>query len=232
MCLIVNMANVAASPPSCPVHITERCSAKTIRRSWSFPSLDLCHIQTNDIIIVGHGACSPSQDTSSGDDSFRSEWLAPVSPGDLWPRLQGYNSPRGLRQVLWESFTRWMFKVADLCFVKCVCATSCCQLPMLQESEDPSLICLWLSFFSTCSQFSDWCPLQEKACGGVMRVWMLSRWTLLLSVCLNQSDQTAASSHAGVFVRRWIQWSNWGGHLLPVMVQMQSSLCVCVCVFP
>ncbi len=34
--------------------------------------------------------------------------------------LQGYNSPSGLSQVLWESFTRWMFKVAELCFVKCV----------------------------------------------------------------------------------------------------------------
>lgn len=33
------MADVAVSLPSCPVHITERCSAKTIRRSWSFPSL-------------------------------------------------------------------------------------------------------------------------------------------------------------------------------------------------
>lgn len=89
--------------------------------------------------------------TSCRDDSFRSEWLAPASPGDLWPRLQGFNSARSLSQVLWESFTRWMFNVAELCFVKCVF------MPMLQESEDPSWIHLWLSLFST-SQFSD----QEK----------------------------------------------------------------------
>lgn len=48
-------------------------------------------------------------------------WLIGSSkPGDLWPCLQGYDSPKGLLQVLWESFTRWMFKVAELCFVKCV----------------------------------------------------------------------------------------------------------------
>lgn len=43
------MAEVAASLPSCPFHITERYSAK---RSGT-PSWDLCHMQTHDIIIEG-----------------------------------------------------------------------------------------------------------------------------------------------------------------------------------
>lgn len=46
--------------------------------------------------------------------------------------------------------------VAVLCQVcSCVDATSCCQLPLPQENEDPSLICLWLSFSTIFSQLID-----------------------------------------------------------------------------
>lgn len=46
--------------------------------------------------------------------------------------------------------------VAVLCQVcSCVDATSRCQLPLPQENEDPSLICLWLSFSTIFSQLID-----------------------------------------------------------------------------
>lgn len=93
-CLIVNMADEAASPPFCPVHITERYSANRSEAPDLFPSLDR--------------VWSPSPSPPSALSR-----LVPVSRGDLWP-LQGYTPVRE------ESFTRWMFKVAELWFVKCV----------------------------------------------------------------------------------------------------------------
>lgn len=75
-----------------------------------------------------------------------SEWLAPVSQADLWPRLRGHNCPNALSRVLGESFTRWMFKVAELCFVK-VCVSVCMCVFALRhvESADPLLLCVTFS---------------------------------------------------------------------------------------
>lgn len=129
--------------------------------------------------------------TSCGDDSFPawSDWLQ-WAQGDLWPRLQGYN---GLSRSSCGSRLQGEFKVAESCASSSVCS---CYDMLLQESEDPSLIRLWLSFFSTFSPFRGRCPLQEKPVEASWEHWMLPRW--IFSVCLNhQSGQTGASSYAG-----------------------------------
>lgn len=89
---------------------TVRC--KTIRNSWSFSFMGfLSHV---DKLHHRSGMC------------FKCRVCCPsparpaVSRGDLWPPPSRLRRSDGLSQILWESFTRWMFKVAELCFVKCV----------------------------------------------------------------------------------------------------------------
>lgn len=58
--------------------------------------------------------------TSCWDDSFRSEWMAPVSWGDLCPLPPRLGQSKGsLAHLVGVILTRWLFKVAELCFVKC-----------------------------------------------------------------------------------------------------------------
>ena len=83
------------SPPSCPVHITQRYSAKPSEKIFSFIG-SFCQMQTSDIIIVGRvlsaegRVCSPSRARHAG--TTPSAQGDSESRGDLWPRLQGYKS--------------------------------------------------------------------------------------------------------------------------------------------
>ena len=58
---------------------------------WSFPSLDLCRIQTNDIIIVGHGGVRLLSFTG----------LLSVSLGDLWPQPSRLQQSEGSLATSW-----------------------------------------------------------------------------------------------------------------------------------
>lgn len=73
-------------------------------------------------------------------------------------------------------------------------ATSCCQLPMLEGSEDPSLICCRVVFlFIISSQLGDLRRRRDD-----MNVVYVA--CVCECVCLTLRGQTAASSNAGAGV--------------------------------
>lgn len=134
-----------ASPPSCPVYVAEQC--KTIGKLRSFPSLDLCHMQANDIIVLSVEDTSALLHLLVLWGCLLQLW-APVSRGDLWPLLQGYNSPSGLAGDIYKVSSLQSCDFSSLLMLRHISPNT------KKKSKDPSSVCSGCLFL-TISSLSD-----------------------------------------------------------------------------
>lgn len=168
-CLTVNIRLIRL------VRFTLQNGAVQIARRRSFPSLDLCYMQTNDIIFVGRVLSAQDMSVLLHRHVQRGQllplWMIGPSKS-AWPLtwLQGYEcsctDPVG-------ALTRWTCKVRERC-----------QLRMLQEWR--SFINLSPSFQLLFSSVQSATSPSGEACGDITNV---------VPQCV--FGQTAASSNEG-----------------------------------